>query len=186
MPQPGANSIVNRFKKEKPMETGGAWRLMFFMLFVFLVFVFSYLGLTLGYKNYLEGQIANTTQAIDALAARVSADEQTEFLQFQYQLINLRDLIRGHVLASRLFPIFENNTNQRVQYSGLELDIPDSRLDLDGSAASYAVIAEQLLAYERMPGVLQYRLLNSELSEGGRIDFSVSLFFNPQTFRATP
>ncbi len=183
MAQFGSNSVGNRLSAEKPIDTGNAWRLMFFMLFVFLVFLVSYLGLAVGYRSYLKAQIEKTDQELAALAARVSEDQQDAFLKFQYQLFNLRSLLARHVIASRVFPFLEVNTNQRVQYTNFELNVPDSRLDLRGSAQSYAVLAEELAAYERAPQVLRYQIANSQVGEGGRVTFEVALFLDSTIFK---
>ncbi len=177
MPQPGPNSIAARVSQEKSVESGGAWRLMSFMLFVFLVFLASYLGLTFGYGKYLDAQISGVNRNLDALASRVGAGDQDAFLKFQFQLLNLRTLLASHVAVSRIFPVLEANTNVRVQLTGLDINIPELRVDIRGLAQSYGVLSEQLLAYDRLPQVLRYQLMNAQVAEGGRVSFTATVFF---------
>ena len=155
------------------------------MLFVFLVFLGSYLGLTFGWQNFLKAQIETADTELQGLASQVSDEDQKAFLQFQFQLLNLKTLLTDHVVASKMFPLIEANTNQKVQYTGFAMNVADARVDVKGTAQSYAVLAEQLLAYERMPQVLRYQVTNSQAGEGGRVNFGAVLFFDKALLKSS-
>ncbi len=175
-------SVSNRIQAEKIAESGGAWRLMSFMFFVLAVFLLSYVGLTLGYGKFLEAQIEEVKGEISSLADLVSKEDQDSFLKFQFQLINLKNLLRNHRVSSKFFTLLEANTNRNVQYRSINLDVADTRITIRGVAPSYAVLAEQLAAYDRMAEVTRYQITNSQAAENGLVNFDVTLFFTPTIF----
>lgn len=177
------NSINNNAGRE-PAETSGAWRLMMFMFFVGAVFLFAYLGLIFGYKPYVSAQIAKREKALEDLAAQVPKAEQDEFLKFQYQLIELKNLLAKHAAAAKLMPLLEANTNQDVFYRSLDLDVNTAKVSLRGAARSYDALAQQLAAFERSNDITRYQIGRVNLGEGGRVEFDASLFFNPAFFQS--
>jgi len=164
-------------KEKQPPQ--GAWKLMIFMVGVLIVFLITYFGLKFGYKTYLEAQINKIDAEIVNLSAEIPQEEQAQFLQFQYQLINLRNLLRDHVMSTRIFPLVEANTNQGVYYQTMNLEVGDKRITLRGVAQNYDRLAEQLEAYSRMPGVVRYQISNSTLSEKNQVNFDATLFLDP-------
>lgn len=172
-----------RSNREKVPSGGGAWKLLTFMIFVFAVFMFSYLGLVFGYKNFVKAQIEDRDAEIKELAAQVPKEQQDEFLKFQFQLMNLQTVLNKHVIGSKILPLLENNTHQQVFYKNLSINVADGRLDLDAVAASYDVLTQQLSAYELMPDLIRYQIGAIKIGEGGRIDFNVLLFLNTRVFQ---
>mgnify|MGYP001589610329 CR=1 FL=1 len=79
---------------------------MFFMGFVFLAFLLVYLGLSFGYRPFLTARIAAIDADLEALAATdPTAGKQDEFLAFQAQLINLRNILSGRTDASNILQL---------------------------------------------------------------------------------
>ena len=181
MPDPRLGSSLSA-PRERVVAGVGAWRLTLFFIFVFSVFLASYLGLQFGYANYLRSEIEDVDQELAALAADEALKKQDEFLTFQYQLVNLQSLLAKHVPASRLMPFFENATNQRVQYTGFNFHSVDWTVDLTGIAGSYVNVAEQLQTFQTMKEVQSYRITSVKLREGGKVDFTAAITFTPSAF----
>lgn len=184
MPQVTTTNIQGRLGREVIPAPRGAWRLLSFMVFVFAVFVLSYLGLVFGYQKFLEAQIADTTKKLADLASQIPKEQQDAYLKFQYQLVNLEKLLNNHVIISRLLPLLEANTNQSVSMTALEVNAADHRIDIQGVARSYDVFASQLEAFEELPSVLRYQIASTKLKEAGKVEFTVSVILNPSVFRS--
>lgn len=182
MVQFSPNKLNERIDKES-VAPSGAWRLLSFMLFVFVVLLLSYFGLVLGYKNFVIAQIEKKDSELAALAEQVPKAEQDEFLKFQYQIINLKNLLNNHVAATKLLPFLEANTHTQVSYSGLDVNIAESRVSFQAEAQSYEVLAQQLSAYSRAPEILRYRMTSARVQEGGRVQFDMALFLKPEIFK---
>ncbi len=163
--------------------SGGAWRLVSFMSFVFLVFLFSYLGLVFGYTPFIKAQISKKETALSDLAGQVPKDRQEQFLKFEYQIIALQNILNKHVTATKIFPVLEANTNQGVFYKNMDLDVATSKVSLRAVAQSYDVMAQQLAAYQRLTDVAQYQINNAKLGDGGRVEFDATLFLKPDIFK---
>ncbi len=180
MPDQRLANTVNRMPREAIPGGGGAWRLLYFMGFVFLVFLLTYVGLAFGYKNFLEARIDTTTKELEALATTdPTLGKQDEFLAFQSQLINLKKVLDAPPTPSKILKLLEARTHTRVQYTNFTFSIPDRRVEVQGTASSYDVLAEQLQAFAGMPELTRYEMGNARVKEGGSVSFSVNLFLNP-------
>ncbi len=186
MPQAMTNNIEGRLGKELMPAPRGAWRLLSFMVFVFAVFVLSYLGLAFGYRKFLAAQINQTKQALADLASQIPKEQQDVYLKFQYQLTNLKKLLDSHVIVANLLPLLEANTNQSVSISTLEVSAADHKLNLKGLARSYDILASQLQAFEELPQVARYQITSAKLGEGGKVEFTAVLTLNPSVFMSQP
>jgi len=183
MPEIRTTNIGGRLSQERVPAGGGAWRLLLFMAFVFGVFLLSYLGLVIGYKAYVKAQIQERDQEIADLAAQVPKEEQDEFLKFQFQLMNLQNILNKHIIVSKLLPLIEANTNAQVFYSSLEVSSAEGRVNLAGTALNFDVVAQQLAAYQRLPEVVRYQMTNAREIAGGRVSFDAALFLSPNVFK---
>jgi len=173
----------NRLGREPISSEEGAWRLLTFMIFVFAVFLLSYFGLVFGYKNFVLAQINDKDKEIAELAAEVPEEQQDEFLQFQFQLINLQNILNNHILSSKFFPMLEANTNNEVSFVNLDLNIEESKVDIEAIASSYEVLSIQLAAFERIPEVLSFKINSAKIIENSRIQFDISLSLAPELFK---
>ena len=177
--------VLSRVSREQTPASGGAWRLLLFMLFVLAVFLFSYLGLEFGYRRFLATQIERRETELTELAERVPREQQDEFLKFEFQLINLQKLLTRHVAASKALALLEANTHQRVSLRNLDLSVAERRINLQAVAESYGALTQQLAAYQRaVPSIARYQVSNVKASEGGRVVFDATLFLDPKVFSA--
>ena len=179
MPDQRLSNAINQLPRESVPGGGGAWKLLYFMSFVFLVFLLTYVGLTFGYKNFLEARIDTTTKKLGTLVATdPTLGKQDEFLAFQTQLINLKNVLDTHSSPSKILKLLEAHTNARVQYTNLTFSVPDRRVEVQGIAPTYDILAEQLQAFANMKELTRYEMGNARIKEGGAVNFSANLFLN--------
>ena len=157
-------------------------------MFVFMVLVFgtvlaSYLGLTLGYKPYLTSQLESIKADIDNLAQAVPAEEQKSFFAFYSKIINLRYLLAAHSALSAMFPFVEQNTNKKVYYESVDVNVEKREITLDGIAETYAILSEQLEAFNQSRDVSAYTLTQSQLADG-RVRFRIGVTVSPKILKA--
>jgi len=175
--------IGNRkIQSREESTSGSAWRLLFFIAFVFGVFVVSGLGLQFGYARYLRSKIAIVDSNIMKLADESSNEQQDQFLNFQYQVANLQTILNNRIQVSKIFPLLESHTNKKVHYTDFSFDADTLRLDFEGIALSYDALAEQLQAYALMQEVIEYEISSARLREGGTVAFSVTLTLGKNFF----
>jgi len=173
-------SANDKFLNEH-LTVGWPWRMFVFTIVVFLVAIFGYLGLAFGYKPYLQNSIADVESKLNGLALQVSSDSQKSFIGFYSQIANLKSLLSEHVITSKVFPLLEDCTQERVAYSAVTLVSEEHALKIEGFAESYKVLAAQLALYEQAPWVEKVILDNSSLSDR-TVKFGARLIIRDETF----
>jgi len=183
MTQLGFKKGNNQMGRETISSQAGAWRLLTFMIFVFSVFLISYFGLIFGYKTFVVSQIDKKDKKIAELAAEIPSEQQEDFLEFQFQLINLQNILREHIMASKFFPLLEANIHSQVSLANIDLNIEESQAVIEGVAVSYEALSEQLKAFGNIPEILSYKINGSNLTEDNKIRFDTTLTLSPKLFK---
>ncbi len=169
----------DRFLKDH-VSVGWPWRMFILFALLFVFSIIAYFGLIFGYKPYVESQIQKTEGELKSLSAQISSNEQSNFVEFYSQISNLKVLLDKHVLSSKLFPLIEEATDQKVVYTATNFIIPDKTLKIQGYASSYQVLAEQLALYENSPWVERVILDDSSVS-GATVKFTIRITFKNET-----
>lgn len=174
----------------KPMEqylpetpaAGTPWRLFTYAGLIFLASVLIYLGLSIGYKSYLDSRIGEVDQQLKKLGTSISKEDQEKFLRFYSQLVNFNKLLSNHIVSADLFSILEKITNSKVRYTNLDLKIDERKLSLEGAAFSYEILAQQLASFAGDPGVENYMLNQSQMSDGS-VKFKAILILKKEVLK---
>lgn len=158
------------------------WRLFLAALIILAIAILYYAGLAFGYKTYLNNRIESKDAEIAELAAAIPKDDQARLIRFYTQLQSLKNLLDQHVINSKILPFLEKNTNKSVFYNKLDLDVAQRSLDLDGVAASYQILAQQLEAFKQAPEVERYLINNSQYNQGV-VRFAISVILKPELLK---
>ncbi|MDP3999723.1 MAG: hypothetical protein Q8P76_04025 [bacterium] len=175
---------------QKPMEhyvpetpvAGTPWRLFTYAGLAFLASLLIYLGLSMGYSAYLSSRITAVEQQLKQLGTSISKEDQDKFVRFYSQLVNFNKLLDNHILSADTFSLLEKNTNQKVRYTNFDLKIDERKLTLDGSALSYEILAQQLASFAADPGVENYMLNQSQMSDGS-VKFKAVLILKKEVLK---
>ena len=176
MAQQFVQNPMEQFEAER-LPVGWPWRFFMFAFVVFLVSILVYLGLVFGYEPFLNNQVSAADQQIAQSAAAVPQADQQKFIQVYSQIINLKSLTANHIFASNALKLLETLADPQVYFTGATLKTDKQTLDLDGSAASFPVLAEQLESFAESKQIDQYTLVQSQLN-GGEVQFKISLTLN--------
>ncbi len=171
---------INEKFLDNKLAVGWPWRMFVFTSVMFLAAVLAYLGLALGYKPYLQNSVSDIESELSSLSLQVSPEAQKNFIRFYSQVSNLRSLLAKHVTTSKLFPLLEQSTHQKVVYSSTTLIPAERTLRIEGFAESYEVLAAQLALFEQAPWVEKVILDSSSLS-GKTIKFGARLIIKNET-----
>lgn len=156
---------MEQYVPETP-PAGVPWRLFTYAGLAFLASLLIYVGLSVGYKSYLSSRISAVDGQIKKLGVAISKEDQEKFLRFYSQLVNFNKILDNHVLPAQIFPLLEKITSQKVRFTNFDLKIDERKLTLEGAAASYEILAQQLSAFAGDPGVENYMLNQSQLADG--------------------
>ncbi|MFH1759081.1 MAG: hypothetical protein ABH822_00790 [Patescibacteria group bacterium] len=175
------SNIRERISPERS-AVGWPWRLFLFSLLLLATAVVLYFGLEVGYKVYLDRQIAATDTVITNLTESISQDEQEQFIAFYSQLANLQGLLDDHIITSTIFPFLERSTNKLVYFTFLDFRFKERKLSLEGIAQSYEIFSQQLEAFTRAPEV-ERLVVNESQSDKGQVKFRLFLTLKEELFK---
>jgi hypothetical protein len=174
-----SQNVAAQFVKNTDRSVGWPWKLMLFSLLLFALAVVLYGGAIFGYIPYLKSQISELDNNISQLKRDIDSETRSRFLDLYSQISGIQKLLKEHVKTSRLFALLEANTNTKVKYDRVRINTDQLKIDIDGSAATYEHLAQQLEAFRRNPNISRINLKESHVGEGGMIAFSLTLSLTP-------
>jgi len=183
MPQYTNSALEQELRKPEKLPVGWPWRLLVFVVIIFGVTVATYLGMTLGYKPYLNSQVKTLDAKITSLTQTVDEGQQKSLVGLYSQLVNIQNLLNSHPTASKIFDFLEKNTHQQIGYLNLNLSLTDKNIKLEGNAFNYSVLAQQLELFRKAPEIEKVFLDDSRLMDEGNIRFSIRLIFKPELIK---
>jgi len=175
-------NLAAQFRPET-LPVGWPWRLFSFSAILFALALFSFFGLEYGYVPYLDKEIKKQDQLLAELNNSIPSEQRDSFVLFYSQLSNLKNVLNGHLSASGVFAqILEKDTHPKVYFSTAGLSVPERKLVIEGFAASYGVLSEQLAAFDKDPLIERYLLEQSQYSDG-LVQFKVDLTLATKVFK---
>ena len=177
---PYVRDANDQFSRER-LPVGWPWRLFVFTLVLLALTFLIYLGLNIGYKTYLNKSIDGLNSTLNSLSSQVAPTEREGFITFYSQLSNLQKLLASHIISSKVFPVLEGLTDQRVSYADLNISVADRTVTVDGVAKDYAALSSQLAIYEQSPEVEKVTLENSALTNKF-VRFTARIILKNETF----
>ncbi len=179
MPQYTQTALEEELRRAERLPVGWPWRLLLFSIIVFGATIAGYLGITLGYKPYLNSQIKTLDSKVANLTQTVGEEQQKNLVSLYSQLTNIQNLLNSHVAASKVFDLLEKNTQPQVYYLSLNFSLAGRDMQLDGSAPNYGVLAQQLEVFKQIPEIEKISLGDSVVVDDGTVHFSLRLIFKP-------
>lgn len=171
--------LMGSLEKEK-LPSGWLNKFIRFSAILLVIVFIAYFGLHYGYERVLERRIAEVEDNIIGLEKEIASSDREEVSVFYSQLINLRDLLEGHIYSSQVFQRLELITHPQVAFTNFDYDFKEERLKLDGYSASLSAISEQILAFQRTADFREIDISDIRQAAQGRINFSAEVFFNPR------
>lgn len=156
-----------------PIREGGTV-LFYVSLTVFFFILAGYGGLFLLNRGYNEAE-ALIRDEIRVKEEGLNPGLINEIFTLENRLGELRALLSGHTLSSRVFLLLEERTHPRVQFTTFNFSRESRKVDLSGVAASYAVLAEQIGLLERHPEMERVEFGGLAQTAQGLIGFKASV-----------
>ena len=180
LPQTTSNNRVPPLPPEV-LPSGAPKKFLIFSFVVFLGFFMIYAGLTFGYNAFLNKSIDSMQNELDSLNTQITPEEQNNLTALYSQIYNIKDLLLKHVYGSTLFSFLENNTQKQVVYNNVVVSVKDRKIVIEGTAATYDDLVEQLTIYEASPDVERV-LLESSNAQKDVVKFKVTLTVTKKVF----
>jgi len=148
-PQPAVEQLSQR----APRSPAWFGQLMMFAGTLFFIAAALYIGITFGYKPYLNNRVEALNERIATFAQQVPADEQEKIAGFYSQLVNLRTLLGKHVAMTEFFSWLERSTLPTIQITKASVNMNNRQGTITGVSRSVQDIAAQLAVLQADPGV---------------------------------
>lgn len=101
------------------------------------------------------------------------------------RLKHLKTVLGAHTFPSNILVFLENQTLPQVRYRVFNFRRDTARVDLDGTAPSYAVLARQISIFEGAREIERIEFGGLSFAQG-ELGFKLSLIFNPAFLTARP
>ncbi|MDO8429917.1 MAG: hypothetical protein Q7S73_00945 [bacterium] len=173
MPQQFIQNPLNQFEPER-LPVGWPWRMFTVSLIILFASVLTYFGLVFGYEPFLNSKIQAADSELTGLSKVITKEDRDQLAQFYSQLVNLKNLLDNHIISSKLFPLLEKITNQKVYYRNANFNVTEGKLELEAVAQSFNVLSEQLESFNLAEEIERYIVNQAQLSEG-TVSFKATL-----------
>jgi len=162
---------------------GFPWLMIVFSAILFGFSLLIYLALA-AYSSNLSNQVKKINDSIATKKASIQPDSQRAYLDVYSQVANIQFIMNNHVNISNFFKNLQNRTNTQVRYTNLSVNPSRNEFSLQGAAASYEKLAEQLEAFRRdLENIADVNLQSSRLTQNNNVEFSISVRVLPGAFQ---
>lgn len=168
--------------KGEQLPVGWPWRLFAFTAIIFLTVLSIYIGIAFGYSTYLKSQIKDLDEKIAEFNKAIDQETQAKLIAFYSQFANVQKLLESHIKGSNFFEFLQKNIHQQVYYTNTNLSLKEKNIRLEGIAADYNVLAQQMEIFRRAPEVQNVSLTGSQAKDND-IAFSLSIILKPELFK---
>lgn len=150
-----------------------------FLLLVILI----YFGLT-GYKNSLIEEKGNLEERLAQLTNQRDLEMEANFIELKTNIEDLRKVLENRLYSSKLFEMLEEITLPRVQFTGLEANLSQAKLNLKAEAVDYPTLAKQVVVFEQDSRIEKVDLSEVNLETSGRVGSDLRIELNPDFLRS--
>ncbi len=182
---------VNRLGREAIQAPGWSGQILMFSVTVFFIGLAVYFGLVLGYKPYLEGQVAALDKQIETFNVQIPKDEQAKLVSFYSQVINLQNILANHPVPSKIMAWLERNTSKNIYYSKMTMTafpgtLNEVQMNISGFAKAPEDFSKQIVTFQTDPFVKRFIINNFSSPAGGtQWRFEVTLFMSGDVISQT-
>ena len=160
--------------------------IFFYVSFLlFLVTAASYGGIYFLNKSQLMAQ-DDLEKEIKLKEEELRPELLNQIFLLETRLKNMRRLLSGHVRISNVLKFLENNTHPQVGFASFNFSADSRKVDLNGEAASYAVLAEQVGILERNREVEKVEFGGLSLGADNRPGFRLTVVVKPTLLQTRP
>lgn len=147
-----------------------------------LLVVLIYFGLT-GYKNSLIEEKGNLEERLTQLTGQRDLEMEVNFIELKTDIEDLRKVLENRFYSSKIFEMLEEITLPRVQFTGLEADLSQAKLNLKVEAVDYLTLAKQVVVFEQDSRIEKVDLSEVSLETSGRVGSHLRVELNPDFLR---
>jgi Tfp pilus assembly protein PilN len=155
--------------------------ILFYLSVVLLIFtLISYFSL----NHFLETSQKTLADLETTLSEEISekAVLKNEILTYQKKIKDFSRLINAHLKTSNIFDFMEEQCHPEVWFNEFSLDTEAGKVLLAGEAQNFEALGQQMLILRDEKLIKSIDLGGVSLKKEGKINFNLSLSFDPSIF----
>lgn len=157
---------------------------------VFSIILAVIVGAVYGALYFYKSSLLSTAQSIDnelaALEQRRDKPTEEKLLLLNKKLAVVGPLLSGHVYWSEAFARIQRLTQPQVQFKTLSAGTSDKKLIFKANAPNYMTVARQIAAFLSDGSIADITLDKVATLPSNKVEFNMSMIFDPKTFLAKP
>jgi len=152
--------------------------LFWFSLFIFIVIVTLFFVFEWQTKN-AKAQLKEIEAQLEQLGTPEQKALKEAIYDYKRKIDDFPVLLNNHQTPSKLFALIENNIHPDVWFLSFEFLRDKNQMTLSGQAKSLLALAQQVLAFEKIPQIKELTVSNIGVNKEGDIEFELSIVFTP-------
>jgi len=128
-------------------------------------------------------QLADLDKKMQEMGTTSQQDQEKTVFEYQQKIGDYSKLVSVHGMSSNIFSFIEKNTLPEVWFYKFGMaSRTDGTIDLSGEAENMDVVSRQEIIFEKNELVKKVDVITTNVSNEGKIDFSLSLVLDPKIF----
>ncbi len=160
------------------------WPSVMLYLAIFLLAIVFLIYIVLALKVNIDTKKINDLD-IKALLYNTPEQKKVEakVLAYKKKIDDVSQIINNHKISLNIFNFIEKKTLPSVWFSNLSILEAKNNINLGGESDNMATLSNQIKVLEESKDyVIAISVLNSQITEQGKIKFTLSLTLNPKIF----
>lgn len=108
---------------------------------------------------------------------------EEELLLEERKINSFVDLISARQKTVNLFDFLEKTCHPKVWFSNFGFNSQEEIVNVKGKTTSFVALGQQILIFRKEPILKKINLTEVSMKDGGEIEFSLQLTFDPQVFK---
>ncbi|HAM95420.1 TPA: hypothetical protein DCP13_03375 [Candidatus Azambacteria bacterium] len=139
----------------------------------------AYAGLAY-YESVLNTQIKGVDEKIQQVETGRDVSAEEKVLTLEAQLTTLEDVMKNHIYFSKFLAGLELLVHPQAYLKSFSINVPTRKFDVSGEAASFTILAKQILAVSKSPNIEKVEIGGLSLSGEGRVGFTLGVTYKPE------
>lgn len=136
---------------------------------------------------YFESKALNSLQDLEGKISQLNPkgekNIENKVLITKEQIDTFAELLDKHKKPSKFFAFLEENTHPKIWFSEVELNPEKAGALINGQAASFEVLGQQLLIFQQHESIKSVDTTNILIDKEGKAGFSFYLYLDPQILK---
>lgn len=156
--------------------------LFYFGIFLLIFSIIGYFALA-RFSEKARAEVAALELDLAGIMTAEKISLEKEILASEDKINKFSYVIERHLAPSKIFELIQKTTHPQVWFSEFDFNSREGELKLSGETQNFITLEQQILILKEEEKITQVNLGNFSVTEEGKINFDLSLSFNPDIFK---